>query len=249
MSYFCNPNLPDSPVTAVAVSGEYGYIIQELNRLGVNTITTQPSNTLPYYERYHPDMQLSYFRKGYAVVNKNTPTLAKQLAGIGVQLLESDSKISPEYPFNIYYNHVIIGNLLIGKRDYIDTAVYNYCHENNFKIINTKQGYTKCSTAIVTENAIITSDNSIYNSCKSFVDVLKIEVGCISLYGYDYGFIGGCCGKLSGDILAFTGKISDHKSYNDIKAFLHNHKVNILELTNKPPVDIGSIIPIKQING
>jgi hypothetical protein len=194
-------------------------------------------------------MQLSYFKKGYAVVNKNTPMLTKQLAGIGVQILESDSKISPEYPFNIYYNHVIIGNLLIGKRDYIDTTVYNYCHENNFKIISTKQGYTKCSTAIVTENAIITSDNSIYNSCKSFVDVLKIEAGCISLYGYDYGFIGGCCGKLSGDILAFTGKISDHKGYNDIKAFLHNHKVNILELTNKPPVDIGSIIPIKQING
>lgn len=247
MSNFCNPHLPVSTVTDVVLSGEYGYIVQELNRLGVNTITTQPSNSLPYYERYHPDMQFSYFKKGCAVVNKNIPVLAKQLAGIDVTLLQSSCDISPEYPFNIYYNHIIIGNLLIGKKDYIDTTVYDYCQKNDFKVISTKQGYTKCSTAIVTENAIITSDNSIYNSCKSYVDVLKIEAGCISLYGYNYGFIGGCCGKLNSDILAFTGKISQHKNYNNIKAFLHNHKVNILELTNKPLVDIGSIIPIKQI--
>ena len=186
MSYFCNPNLPASAVTDVVVSGEYGYIIQELNRLGVNTITTQPTNTLPFYERYHPDMQFSYFKKGVAVINKNTPTLAKQLAGVDVTLLNSSSDISSKYPFNIYYNHIIMGNLLVGKTDYIDITVYNYCQENNYKIINTNQGYTKCSTAIVNENAIITSDNGIYNSCKAYLDVLKIESGFISLYGYKW---------------------------------------------------------------
>ncbi len=246
MSYFCNPNLPTSTVTDVVVSGEYGYIIQELKRLGVNTITTQPTNNLPFYERYHPDMQFSYFKKGCAVVNENTLMSLQKLANIDVTLLKSSCDISPKYPFNIYYNHIIIGNILIGKTDYVDTTVYNYCQDNNYKIINTNQGYTKCSTAIVSENAIITSDNSIYNNCKAYIDVLKIEPGFISLYGYDYGFIGGCCGKLGSDILAFTGKISEHKNYNDIKTFLHNYKVDILELTNKPLVDIGSIIPIKQ---
>lgn len=246
MNSFCNPNLPTSPVTNVVISGEYTYIKDELNRLGVGTIITQPSNSLPFYERYHPDMQFSYFKKGNVAIN-HTSILAKQLAGIGVNLNYTDSHILPQYPYNTYYNHIILRDLLICNVKYTDKFVYDYCNKNNFKIIYVKQGYTKCSTAIVSENAIITSDNSIYSSCKKYIDVLKIEQSYINLYGYNYGFIGGCCGKLSADILAFTGKISNHKNYNDIKAFSHNHKVNILELTNKPLVDIGSIIPLKQV--
>ncbi|MEE1076308.1 MAG: hypothetical protein UHY68_03475 [Acutalibacteraceae bacterium] len=247
MSSFCNPNLPASAVTDVVISGEYSYIKDELNRLGVSTITTQPSLCLPLYERYHPDMQFSYFKKGNVAINKNTPILAKQLADIGVKINYTYSNILPEYPYNIYYNHILLGEFLVCNAKYTDEFVYKYCCENNFKVINVKQGYTKCSTAIVSDNAIITSDNGIYNSCKRHIDVLKIEPGFINLYGYNYGFIGGCCGKLSKDILAFTGKINAHKNYMDIKAFLNNHKVNILELTNKPLVDIGSIIPIKEI--
>ena len=249
MNYFCNPNLPISPVTNVVISGEYNYIRDELNRLGVSTITTQPCNSLPFYERYHPDMQFSYFKKGSIAINcsnENTPVLAHQLANIGVTVNYTNSIIKAEYPYNICYNHIILNDLFICNVKYTDKFVYDYCLENNFKIINVKQGYTKCSTAIVSENAVITSDNGIYNSCKKYIDVLKIEAGFINLYGYNYGFIGGCCGKLSKDILAFTGKVSEHKNYNDIKAFLNNHKINILELTNKPLVDIGSIIPIKQ---
>lgn len=246
MSSFCNPNLPVSAVTAVVISGEYGYIKSELNRLGVSAITTQPSLCLPFYERYHPDMQFSYYKKGNAVINQNTPILADKLAGIGVRLSYTYSSNIREYPHNIYYNHIVMDNFLICNTKFTDKYVYDYCCLNDFKIINVKQGYTKCSTAIVNNNAIITADISIYNSCKSYFDVLKIDSGFISLYGYDYGFIGGCCGKLDKDVLAFTGKISEHKNYNDIKAFLNNHSVNILELSNKPLVDIGSIIPIKQ---
>lgn len=247
MSSFCNPNLPTSSVTNVVISGEYNYIKDELNRLGISTITTKSSSYLPFYERYHPDMQFSYFKKGNVAITNNTPVLAQQLAGIGVELNFTNSSISPQYPYNIYYNHIILNNIIICNEKYTDRYVYDYCKENNFKIINVKQGYTKCSTAIINSEAIITSDTGIYNACKNTFDVLKIEPGYISLYGYDYGFIGGCCGKLSSDILAFTGKINEHKNYNDILAFLHNHKVNVQELTNKPLVDIGSIIPITQI--
>ena len=247
MCSFCNPNLPTAPVTNVVISGEYTYIKDELNRLGISTIVTQPSSVLPFYERYHPDMQFSYYKTGNIAISTNTPILAQQLAGIGVKLNFTNPSISAQYPYNIYYNHIILNNILICNEKYTDKYVYDYCKENEFKIINVKQGYTKCSTAIVNEEAIITSDTGIYNACKKHLDVLKIESGYINLYGYNYGFIGGCCGKLSNDILAFTGKISEHKNYNDILAFLHNHKVNAQELTNKPLVDIGSIIPIKQI--
>ncbi len=247
MSRFSLPNLPLNQVTDVIVSGEYSYIIDELNKLGISTIITAPSIDLPYYERYHPDMQCSYYKKGTLAVSNNNPYFANSIAMCGIHINRTDTKLIPNYPHNISFNHVIIGNKIICNEKYTDKKILEYCKKNNLKIINVKQGYTKCSTVVVNENAVITSDPSIYNSCiKNDIDVLKIDSGYISLYGYDYGFIGGCCGKLSNDILAFTGKINGHKNYKNIKSFLHNHGVYISELSNKPLLDIGSIIPFKE---
>ena len=78
--------------------------------------------------------------------------------------------------------------------------------------------------------------------------MLKIQKGFISLPGYDYGFIGGCCGKLSKNILAFTGKIESHPDYNNIKDFCRNYNVNVLSLTNDDLLDIGGILPIAETN-
>ena len=100
---------------------------------------------------------------------------------------------------------------------------------------------------VVNDNAIITADNGIFYSCKKHgFDALKIRPGYVVLPNYDYGFIGGCCCKLNYDILAFTGKVCEHPDYEKIKSFLHNYRINILELTNKPLLDIGSMIPITQ---
>ena len=46
------------------------------------------------------------------------------------------------------------------------------------RILHTNQSYAKCSSAVVGENAIITSDESIYRVCiENKIDVLKISVG------------------------------------------------------------------------
>lgn len=249
MSEFSLPNLPENQVTDVIVSGEYFYVINELNKLGVSTVITSPSIDLPYYERYHPDMQCSYYKKGTLAIPKNKPHFANDIARCGIHIEQTNTELIPNYPYNISFNHLIIGNKIICNKKYTNREIISYCKENKFRIINVKQGYTKCSTAVVTENAIITSDTTIYNNCiKNNIDALKIDSGYISLYGYDYGFIGGCCGKLSSDILAFTGKISEHKNFENIKSFLRNYGVYILELSNKPLLDIGSIIPFKEAN-
>ncbi len=248
MKIFCQPNLPINNVTEVILSGEYNYIESELNTLGIKTITTTPSINLPFYERYHTDMQCSYFSKGKINVDNASPLFVKILTNSGLKVFLTKSKIIPKYPYNIALNHIIIGKTFIGNVRYTDKNIIQYCKENNFKIINVNQGYTKCSTAIINENAVITSDNGIYKACiNNKIDALKIDFGYISLYGYDYGFIGGCCGKLNKYTLAFTGKVSEHKNYKEIKSFLHNYNINILELSNKPLIDIGSIVPLKEI--
>ena len=115
-------------------------------------------------------------------------------------------------------------------------------------ILHTNQRYAKCCCAVVGENALITSDNGIYKIClANKIDVLKISVGDILLDGYAYGFIGGCCGFISKNTLAFSGNVKLHKNYTDIRDFARNYHVELYSLTNGKLYDIGGILPIKEI--
>ena len=113
------------------------------------------------------------------------------------------------------------------------------------KLINTNQGYTKCSAAIVSDNAIITSDISIKNALSSTnIDVLLLPPGDILLPGLDYGFIGGTCGLIDKSTLAFFGDLSYYKYGKEVLSFLKKHNVNPLYLRKGPLIDRGSILSI-----
>ena len=94
---------------------------------------------------------------------------------------------------------------------------------------------------------MITSDESIYRACKkNNIDVLKTVNEGIRLRGYDHGFIGGCCGLIARDILAFSGNIEAHKNYAEIKAFASDHGVSIASLGSFDLYDIGGILPLME---
>lgn len=246
MKEFCRPNLPEGKVTDVIISGEYSYIIKELANLGINAVKAFPCSYLPYYERYHADMQCSYYERGKAVICADSSVDFRKIS-LDIQTELTKDNLGKEYPYNTLFNHVVIGNVLICREKYTCTEVRNFCKSKKFRLIDVKQGYAKCSTAAVNENAVITADSGIYKACiKNGIDVLMVEQGDVSLYGYSYGFIGGCCGKISRDILAFTGKLSSHRDCDKIKSFLRNYNTYALELSNKPLVDAGGILPIVQ---
>ncbi len=243
MKQFCSPNLPNHQVKDVILSGEYTFIVNELRYLGIDCVTVNSCVKLPYYERCHADLQLSHYKTGTVCVGTNTDILCN----IPELTVEKGTCLKAEYPYNIAFNHVIMGNTFIGNMAYTDSHIKAYCISKHFQMIDVKQGYTKCSCAIVNENAVITADSAIYCKClENNIDVLKIDSGYIHLYGYEYGFIGGCCGKISHDVLAFTGKLSTHKNYESIRSFLRQYGVYPLELSNKPLLDIGSILPITE---
>ena len=243
---FCRPNLPEKRVTDVIISGEYTYIIKELENLGINAVKVFPCRYLPYYERYHADMQCSYYERGRVFVSTDSSVELGKLS-LKIKTEFSEDKIGTEYPYNTLFNHVVMGSFLICREKYTCTEVKSYCISKKIRFIDVKQGYTKCSAAVVNENAVITADSGIYSACiKNGIDVLMVEQGDVRLYGYGYGFIGGCCGKISKDILAFTGKLSLHRDFDRIKSFLRNYNIYSLELSNKPLADVGSILPVIQ---
>lgn len=244
-----NANLPDSRCRYIVMSAENNGFVAELEKLGIEVIGSIESKELPYNERFHADMQIhncgyqSYLLLNDCSVLKNFILRIQEDAIINVL----PPTISNKYPNNIKLNGAHIGSYYICSKNHSDKSLLLWYIDNGIKILNVNQGYARCSTAIVSANAIITDDETIYKQCKNEknIDVLKISKGSIMLNGYDYGFIGGSCFKIDKNTLVFTGNARLHNDYNNIKAFCRNYGVDILSLSNKPIADIGGAVIIK----
>ncbi len=106
-------------------------------------------------------------------------------------------------------NCLYISGKLYGREEAIDVSVKKItAMKNGIEIVDVKQGYTRCSTAVIGKNSAITADSTIYNALtKNGIDVLKIDSGSVRLDGYGYGFIGGACTMIDDDTVAFFSVI------------------------------------------
>jgi hypothetical protein len=161
----------------------------------------------------------------------------------GYNIIKGENTEKKEYPFDIACNCVILNNKLFHNINYTDKAILKYCSEYGVETINVKQGYTKCSTLIVDNNSVVTSDiklRDIYE--KNGIDALLVENKDIKLRNFDHGFIGGCGGKLSKDTIGFFGEVEAYSDYNKLSEFLKNKGIKYKSLTKGPLSDYGSLI-------
>lgn len=172
----------------------------------------------------------------------NAFTISEAEIKLNREAIKSDKYI---YPYDVEFNCIQIGNHLICNKKYTNKIVIETALKNGIDIIDVKQGYTKCSVCKVSENAIITEDVGIAERAKQYgIDVLLIQKGYVKLDGYDYGFIGGCCGLIENNLLAFNGCIERHPDYNLINDFCNKYCVRVLSLSGHNLYDIGTIYRI-----
>lgn len=243
MSNF-KPNLPEENAKIVVMSTNNKELVKRVEKLGVKVLPSENLSKLLIFEQYHTDLQFLHYNKDTVFVLKECTSLKENLKKYFPNVIEISKNIEKDYPNNVMLNCVVLNDKLICNTKTIPDEVLQMSIRDNLKIINVNQGYTKCSTCIVSENAIITSDKSIYKSCRNEMDVLLIRQGYIELTGTDYGFIGGSSFKYNRNTLVFTGNIKLHPDYESIKSFAQNHNVELLSLTENTMIDIGSIIPI-----
>lgn len=190
----------------------------------------------------HPDMLVHILDNNQIVVHKNTsPNFINYLRLTGKNVIKSQNTLTNKYPFDIFLNAVNLPSIFMHNLKYTDNEILT--RVNQKKLINVKQGYTKCSTAIVSDRAVITSDKSIYKSLKNEdFDVLLLPPGDILLPGLNYGFIGGCCGLLRKDLMAFFGNLDYYIYGNQVKNFLYKYKIDPIYLHNGKLIDRGSLL-------
>lgn len=247
MKFIKTPHLPESKVKhIIAGNGAEGFS-GAFSELGISLLKSNENAQIGASVAPHADLAVNYIGNGSFFLEKGQGNLKKQLEKIGGKCNYIGEEIKGEYPFDCFLNCIVTDKYLICKKSVVSENILNYALLNGLEIINVNQGYTKCSVCPVEKDAFITDDESIYKALKARkIDVLKVEKGSVSLKGCNYGFIGGCSGKISKYELAFCGSINNHSNYDDIKAFTRNYNVDLVSLSSGELTDIGSLIPITQ---
>lgn len=241
--YIEKPNLPQNPVAGVAISCTAGESIKKLNELGIITYQTNHNVLLPDPVNSHADLQLLHLGKNDIFCQAEHLCIGESEQKFNIRKI-SDA-IGNRYPNDVKLNCAIIGSKIICNKKTISREILEYAYNNDYTIINVNQGYTKCSVCVINENAIITDDESIFSAAGNFFnDVLFVSKGSIGLKGYNYGFIGGCCGKIAKDKIAFNGELMYHDDCNDIIDFIKRNNVDCVELREGRLEDIGGILPL-----
>lgn len=247
LNFVENPNLPNNRVSTVMISECAGNdVISHLERKKIEVITVPVCGDVALPVSNHPDMLFHHLGGNQIAKYRGADKkVCYRLAKLGFELIESTKVLSPIYPYDIALNAARVGDFLFCKKRHTDKVIIDDNERRGIHIIPVTQGYTKCSVCVVDENSIITADVGIAEAARNNgFDVLIISEGFIKLPGYNSGFIGGCCGKINCNKLAFCGEISNHPDFESIKKFMSDRKIEIETLGNSPLLDIGSIIPL-----
>ena len=215
-------------------------ILKSLETLDINKILLPSTPLIDPIISHHTDMQI--FPCGDMVfchsdIDSNfVDELSKY-----VNVVICGSGLDKKYPKDIGFNIAFSGEVAFHLPDATPREITEYLKLQNIPLVAVKQGYSKCSTAIINSKNIITADKSINDAAlKIGINSLFIEPGFFELPGYDYGFIGGSSGYL-GDTFYLTGSIDHHPDSKRIVDFINRAGSNIIYLSEKPAVDIGSI--------
>ena len=221
---------------------------EALMKFGHRTLRLPPHPNLPAPVASHPDMLL-FFASDAILCTKSYYEIAmrelKEISSIyGAPIRFIEQEYGKEYPFD-----VLLNALPLGKHLFCNTrTVAKELLELGLIPSHVNQGYTKCSTLPLGENALITADASIASCAKEKgIDVLQIQEGHVSLSGYDYGFIGGCASfapRGGIDTVFFCGDLTRHPDYNRIKRFCQEHNYDMICLSNLSLCDVGTIFMI-----
>lgn len=244
------PFLPMKKVSLAMIDSRMDpEIKQYLRKTDMELIEVPPCDWLYDSISCHPDIQCHPVGQNRIVLAPNvSESLKNQLIQHNFEIITGNTSLEGNYPKDIAYNVARIGDYALHNAAYTDPVLRDILISLGVKMVNVNQGYSKCSVAILNEQALITSDKGMAAAARECsIDVLLIRPGYIMLKGLNYGFIGGTCGLTGPDDLFFAGDIEKHPDNPLISDFAAKHGKRIQAYKGKNLTDIGSIIPLKEI--
>lgn len=249
-SFIETPHLPKSKVKHLIIGEKYRAVLENaLLSRGIEPVW-MPDN--PFVDpRLSGHCDLSIVHAGgkrlFASEYLRHTDFTDRLSALGAELEFCGNAKSAEYPHDAGLNFCILSDKLICNRKTANAGIVNKLTIERAGIIQTNQGYTKCSVCVIDAGHIISSDLGICKKCENLGIAVEFVSGAhIKLDGFGSGFIGGAAFKVAADKLAFTGAITDASVKADIEQFLNELGVSADYLTCEQTFDIGSAIPLTE---
>lgn len=220
-------------------------VCRNVEKLGFEVIFQKPYKHVSKSCSSHPDISLFRLTKNKIIYAPETDEkFLQKLSDKGLILIPGQKKPLSTYPEEIRYNAAVIGRKLFHKLDFTDEIIISEAKKEGFEFINVKQGYTACSTSIINDKTIITSDVGINNAAllKGIDSLLISPQKNIQLEGVEWGFIGGSTGRITDSKLAISGNPKSLESYDRIFKFLIDRNVELISLSDDGVVDLGTIM-------
>lgn len=241
------PYFPTAKVTHILAGTALQSYEKALSDFQIACIYSKPIDNLDISVKNHLDLAVFPCGSKDFILDSSQSKLFETLTSLGARPQYSRASATNGYPQEAWLNCVRIGNRLLGNPKTVDIKILEYCQNHRVSICTVKQGYTKCSVAVVSENALITDDTGIARAAeRDKLDVLLVKKGSVRLNGYPYGFVGGCCSLISKDMMLFIGNWKMHTNAEAISAFLRNYHIYPESLSSDELTDIGSFIPLFQ---
>ena len=236
-----NPHLPTGKVRHILCGALPDAIKKQFAYRKIELLSAYPE---PYIEKSlqrHADLSVCPIPNKAIVLSPSQIFLKEKLISVGFCVIMTNNEPNTPYPNDCILNYIQTNDYLI-----YNSRISNVISFNSIKhAISVHQGYIKCSVAPVAKNAILTDDIGIAEACKkNGLDVCLVRKGSVQLDGYPYGFIGGSCGKISKNEMAFCGNIDLHIDAHKIKNFLNQYGVQAVSLSDSPLMDVGSLLPL-----
>ena len=221
----------------------------KLKELGYELIEINSNKTLYTEISSHVDIFCTKI-KNNLIVEDSQYNLIKENINRERKVIKGTTKIGKKYPTDIKYNVCIVGDYAIHNFSYTDKKIYEILKKENYNLINVKQGYSKCSIAVIDENSIITADEGIYNTLKQYnFDILFVDynlnIKLLNEKGYSpmKGFIGGAISRIGNNIF-ISGDIEKIDNNKTIKKFIQKKGLGVISFNNIEVIDYGGIIEI-----
>lgn len=204
--------------------------------------------SLPSYSRLHtpvsahPDILLYRLGSGEVVIgedyyNENRAFFDR----LGFEYVTSNETPHGDYPNDVIFDVLGVGDTLYGKEGCVSLVI----KKEYPRFVSVKQGYVRCSVAMLSDSCAVTADKGISEALKKDgIDVLDIRPGRIKLEGHDTGFIGGAGGRLKDREYLFFGDILSHPDGKSILEFAEKNGIKAVSLTGLPLSDHGGFVVI-----
>ncbi len=223
---------------------------QKLTELGYKLIEIDKSTKVYPEISSHVDIFTCKIGKKIIIEPTKYQRILEQNLYAEKNIIKGQEEIQEKYPADIKYNVCTIGKRAIHNFKYTDKKLKQLLIDNKYELINTTQGYTNCSIAVINDNSAIVSDKGLYKILKFHgIDTLLVKnnLDIKLLNGEKYsnkkGFIGGCISRICDKIIVF-GDLNKIDTDSKIRKFIISKNLKIIEFETLDVIDYGGLIEI-----